>query len=71
MTSGATALLGLQPQQRRQDNGRMECDATTRGVPVLDPRRDLKGATPETLARDLLRPPGPPPAVARGVNLSL
>ena len=23
----------------------------TRGVPVLDPRRDLKGATPETLAR--------------------
>ena len=51
MTSGATALLGLPPQLRRQDDGRMEYDAMTRGVPVLDPRRDLKGATPETLAR--------------------
>ena len=29
----------------------------TRGVPVLDPKRDLKGATPETLARALLRQP--------------
>ena len=27
----------------------------TRGVPVLDPKRDLKGATPETLARALFR----------------
>ena len=27
----------------------------TRGRPVLDPERDLKGATPETLARALLR----------------
>ena len=27
----------------------------TRGKPVLDPERDLKGATPETLARALLR----------------
>ena len=24
--------------------------------PMLDPKRDLKGATPETLARTLLRP---------------
>ena len=29
----------------------------TRGKPVLDPERDLKGATPETLARALLRNP--------------
>ena len=29
----------------------------TRGVPVLDPKRDLKGATPEKLARALLRQP--------------
>lgn len=29
----------------------------TRGVPVLDPARDLKGATPEKLARALLRQP--------------
>lgn len=27
----------------------------TRGSPVLVPERDLKGATPETLARALLR----------------
>ena len=27
----------------------------TRGVPVLDPARDLKGATPEKLARALFR----------------
>lgn len=27
----------------------------TRGVPVLDPARDLKGATPETLAKALFR----------------
>lgn len=27
----------------------------TRGVPVLDPERDLKGATPEKLARALFR----------------
>lgn len=27
----------------------------TRGVPVLDPERDLKGATPEKLALALLR----------------
>ena len=30
----------------------------TRGKPVLDPKVDLKGATPETLARALLRPTG-------------
>ena len=29
----------------------------TRGVPVLDPKRDLVGATPEKLARALLRQP--------------
>ena len=29
----------------------------TRGVPVLDPKRDLAGATPETLAKALLRQP--------------
>ena len=28
----------------------------TRGSPVLVPERDLKGATPEKLARALLRP---------------
>ena len=28
--------------------------------PVLDPKRDLVGATPETLARALLRPSGGP-----------
>ena len=33
----------------------------TRGVPVLSPERDLKGATPETLARALFRPLGPRP----------
>ena len=27
----------------------------TRGIPVLDPARDLVGATPETLAKALLR----------------
>ena len=27
----------------------------TRGVPMIDPDVDLKGATPETLARALLR----------------
>ena len=27
----------------------------TRGVPMIDPKRDLKGATPEKLARALLR----------------
>lgn len=27
----------------------------TRGVPVLDPKRDLVGATPEKLARALFR----------------
>ena len=27
----------------------------TRGVPVLDPARDLAGATPETLAKALFR----------------
>ena len=29
--------------------------------PMLDPERDLKGATPEKLARALLRPLGPRP----------
>lgn len=37
------------------------------GYPMLDPERDLKGATPEKLARALLRPrpsrPGQPAAV--------
>ena len=33
----------------------------TRGSPVLDPERDLKGATPEKLARALFRPLGPRP----------
>ena len=27
----------------------------TKGVPVLDPKRDLAGATPETLAKALFR----------------
>ena len=31
----------------------------TRGVPVLDPKRDLKGATPEKLAKALFRRIGP------------
>ena len=31
--------------------------------PKLDPKVDLKGATPETLARALLRPLRPRPAV--------
>ena len=31
--------------------------------PMLDPKRDLKGATPETLARALLRPRRVPQAV--------
>ena len=34
----------------------------TRGVPVLDPKRDLKGATPEKLAKALFRRTGPLPA---------
>ena len=34
----------------------------TRGVPVLDPKRDLVGATPEKLARALFRRTGPLPA---------
>lgn len=32
----------------------------TRGVPVLDPKVHLKGATPEKLARALLRNPHRP-----------
>ena len=28
----------------------------TRGVPMIDPKVDLAGATPETLARALFRP---------------
>lgn len=31
----------------------------TRGVPVLDPKVHLKGATPEALARALFRPVNP------------
>lgn len=31
----------------------------TRGVPVLDPKIHLVGATPEKLARELLRPVQP------------
>ena len=34
----------------------------TRGVPVLDPKRDLKGATPEKLAKALFRRTEPLPA---------
>ena len=34
----------------------MEGRAMTRGSPMLVPERDLKGATPLTLARALLRP---------------
>ena len=34
----------------------------TRGVPVLDPKRDLKGATPEKLAKALFRRTDPLPA---------
>ena len=46
MTSGGNCFARVATAQlRRQDDGRMECDAMTRGVPVLDPRRDLKGAT--------------------------
>lgn len=37
----------------------------TRGVPVLDPKRDLKGATPEALAKRLLRRVEPLRARAR------
>lgn len=33
----------------------MEGKAMTRGVPMIDPKRDLKGATPELLAKALLR----------------
>ena len=33
-----------------------------RGVPVLDPKRDLKGATPEKLAKALFRRTEPLPA---------
>ena len=36
----------------------------TRGVPVLDPKRDLAGATPEKLARALLRQPDLGPRAA-------
>ena len=36
----------------------------TRGVPVLDPERDLKGATPEKLARALFRRVDPPSGAA-------
>lgn len=39
-----------------------------RGVPVLDPQRDLKGATPEKLAKALFRQTGPlPPRVRKSV----
>ena len=37
----------------------------TRGVPVLDPKVHLKGATPETLARALLRQPHLTPRTRR------
>ena len=41
----------------------------TRGVPVLDPERDLKGATPEKLAKALFRRAEPlrPPRVRKPV----
>lgn len=39
----------------------------TRGRPVLDPARDLVGATPETLARALLRQPHLTPGAGRKV----
>lgn len=34
--------------------------------PMLDPKRDLRGATPETLARALLRPRRVPQPVVSG-----
>ena len=37
----------------------------TRGKPVLDPKRDLKGATPEKLAKALFRRVEPLPARVR------
>ena len=37
----------------------------TRGVPVFDPKRDLKGATPEKLAKALFRRTEPLPARVR------
>ena len=37
----------------------------TRGVPVLDPKVHLVGATPETLARALLRQPHLAPRTRR------
>ena len=37
----------------------------TRGVPVLDPKVHLKGATPEKLARALLRQPHLTPRTRR------
>ena len=37
----------------------------TRGVPVLDPKIHLKGATPEKLAKALFRRTGPLPARVR------
>lgn len=39
----------------------------TRGVPVLDPKVHLKGATPEKLARALLRNRNLPPRVGKPV----
>lgn len=36
--------------------------------PVLDPKRDLVGATPETLARALLRPSASPRARRKPVR---
>ena len=36
-------------------------DRKTHMKPMLDPKRDLKGATPEKLARALLRPLSPAP----------
>ena len=39
----------------------------TRGKPVLDPAVHLKGATPETLARALLRNRNLPPRVGKPV----
>ena len=43
------------PDRRAQQAARSWGSAMTRGVPVLDPARDLAGATPENLAKALFR----------------
>ena len=36
-------------------NFEQECFEMARGVPMIDPKKDLKGATPELLAKALLK----------------